>query len=120
MDDKQLLNDFLRRYNSYKNIHSEIENARRTQGSKNEESSINQEKIKNLKSDRELRETFSKKIYKFACVYCLLALTVVVLNKWIGIDKWPLSVLIGSTATSVFACLQALSSGVFKNNSNNP
>ena len=77
---------------------------------------IYEEIIKNLQSDRKLRERFAYLIYGFLVGYCLIAFVIVFLVLFCEreMSDWPLAVLIGSTAVNGFSCLTALSNSIFK------
>ena len=75
------------------------------------------QRIKNLESDRKLRIRITWSICGFALAWFIFVSDVVSIHMFhdrVHIDKWPLSVLIGSTAANVFACFIAITNGVFK------
>ena len=73
------------------------------------------QQTKDLESFRKLRAEFSRKVYRFVCVWCACLLAVIIFNKWfIKLDATSMQVLIGSTTVNIISCLLAVVFGIFR------
>ena len=76
------------------------------------------QEIEDRKSNRELREKYADKMFRYMRIWSSIVIFILVLSgfQFLGfqLDKWVLITLIGSTTVSVFAIVRAIIEGLFK------
>ena len=100
--------------------HNKTENRlKKRQEEANYREEIEKQKIEDQKSNRNLRENYAEKIFWYMCIWSVFVFLILVYSGFkffdFQLDKWVLVTLIGSTTASVFAIVQAIIEGLFKN-----
>ena len=112
---EQLLNDNKKYIDSdekLKQRHKEVNRAEE----------LEKQDVKDRESNRELRENYANKMFHYMCMWSLFIVIVIMLSgfnfsEWkfnFQLDRWVLMTLIGSTTVSIFAIIQAIIKGIFK------
>ena len=99
----------------YKDPEKDLKEKQKSESHKEE---LEKQEIEDRKSNRELREKYANKMFRYMWIWSGIVLFILLCSGWqlfgFQLDKWVLVTLIGSTTVSVFAIVRAIIEGLFK------
>ena len=75
---------------------------------------IKAEQIEDSKSNRKLKEDFSKKLFNYLCVWTACVFLIIIFHSYFRVEKEVLVILVGSTTVSIVSIFHFIVKGLFK------